>query len=105
MGQDQAPNLALPPLTSSLLQVNSRATASGIAKRAAKTSREPQPAASPSPVREAMTLGALRAQIESELDEGQEFNPAGYLKAQAVSAPHRSGASLAGAALGRMTKR
>ena len=50
-------------------------------------------------------MGALRARIKGELDEGQEFNPAGYLRSQARTAPPRTGASLAGAALGKMVKR
>jgi len=109
------PSTALPKLTASNERMKGGIVA-GLARRGAVTAgrgnvvesarRRPSPPVVPPPPAKskATTLGALAEALDARDVELQEFDPSKYLK-ENTSVVNRTGAGLAGAALGRMFKR
>jgi hypothetical protein len=113
---DGPPNTTLPKLTASNERMKGGVVA-GLARRGAVTAgrsdvvesaprrQPPKPVAPPPPpTPKATTLGALAEALDTPVIESQDFNPSKFLKGH-TPAVNRSGAGLAGAALGRMFKR
>lgn len=103
---DTAPDHTLPPVRSSALQVKTRAIARGVTRRVNEVvSPAPKPQAPPREVPVvSTTLGALAARIKGGLDEGQDFDPAAYLRRTGAQTQRHTGAGLAGAALKKLRK-